>query len=248
MSDVTTEPGHEAVDDVILAAEPEAPDAEVGVADDATEPGSESAPESDAQPEPDPPSELEPEPTPEPEPVERPMTLDELVADLAKPDEDEPSDAADEAAPEQPEPESEFAAEPAAEPAIDAEPEAPEEPIDTPPLLKQLWTRVPFWAVDGVWLTLTAASTIALWNVPSLTYQDGALYALLVLGGAALAVIGLAAGLAVWLVARSRSVDHERAGLGLTIWTRALAWTAAGVAQWWIGLLILSLHHHGVIG
>jgi hypothetical protein len=69
-----------------------------------------------------------------------------------------------------------------------------------------------------------------------------------VLGGAALAFIGLVTGLVVWLMARSRAGEDERGGLGLKIWTRALAWTAGGVALWWIGLLLLDLHHAGVIG
>jgi hypothetical protein len=252
MSDVTTEPEYEAVDDAVRTAEPEALEAVAEMAE-AGGSGSEGGAEPEPAPEPGPEPEWSPEPEPEPaaepagesepEPIEQPMTLDELVADLAKPEEESPAEAAV-AIPEQPEAEPEPAAEPAGEP----EPETAEEPGAAQPLLKRLWTNAPFWAVDGVWLTLTVAATIALWNVPSLTYQDGALYALLVLGGAALSVIGLVAGLVIWLVARTRSLADERVGLALTIWTRALSWTAAGVAQWWVGLLLLSLHHQGVIG
>jgi hypothetical protein len=198
------------------------------------------------QTEPEPETEAEPEPEPEPaveldpKPEAVPLTLDELVADLAESEAvEEPAalaPTADEAVVEEPEHET-----PAAE-------EAVEETAGPKPLLRRWWTQVPFWVVDAVWVVLTVGAVVSLWRAPAATLTDGIAYTVLVLGGAALAFIGLVTGLVVWLVARSRAGEDERGGLGLTIWTRALAWTAGGVALWWIGLLVLDLHHAGVIG
>lgn len=229
------------------ANEPETdPAADVELLEKAAEAGEESAPASDVEvvPAPAPDSDSEPDSAPEPEPEreEPALTLDELVADLAE------SEAVAETAVIAPEVD-EAAAEPteaATETAASAG--VPDVQAEPKPLLRRLWTQAPFWAVDAVWAILTLAAVIALWRAPSATFADGIAYGLLVLGGAALAFIGLVTGLVVWLVARSRAGDDERAGLGLAIWTRALAWTAGGVALWWVGLLVLDLHHAGVIG
>lgn len=226
MSDTASEPEIEAAEGV------EIPDTAV-----ASEPEAESAAE--AEPETEPVADAAPEPEPQPE---LPFTLDELVADLASsgPGDEANADAARAAEDESP---SMTAAEEAVETAEqEVEPAAPK------PLLRRVWTRAPFWAVDAAWAILTLAAVIALWRAPAATFADGIAYGVLVLGGAALAFIGLMTGLIVWLVARSRAGQDERVGLGLAIWTRALIWTAGGVALWWVGLLVLDLHHSGVIG
>ena len=224
MSDTASEPEIEAAEGV------EIPDTAV-----ASEPEAESAAE--AEPETEPVAGAAPEPQPE-----LPFTLDELVADLASsgPGDEANADAARAAEDESP---SMTAAEESVEAAEqEVEPAAPK------PLLRRVWTRAPFWAVDAAWAILTLAAVIALWRAPAATFADGIAYGVLVLGGAALAFIGLMTGLIVWLVARSRAAQDERVGLGLAIWTRALIWTAGGVALWWVGLLVLDLHHSGVIG
>jgi hypothetical protein len=224
MSDTASEPEIEAAEGV------EIPDTAV-----ASEPEAESAAE--AEPETEPVAGAAPEPQPE-----LPFTLDELVADLASsgPGDEANADAARAAEDESP---SMTAAEEAVETAEqEVEPAAPK------PLLRRVWTRAPFWAVDAAWAILTLAAVIALWRAPAATFADGIAYGVLVLGGAALAFIGLMTGLIVWLIARSRAGQDERVGLGLAIWTRALIWTAGGVALWWVGLLVLDLHHSGVIG
>ena len=226
MSDTASEPEIEAAEGV------EIPDTAV-----ASEREAESAAE--AEPETEPVADAAPEPEPQPE---LPFTLDELVADLASsgPGDEANADAARAAEDESP---SMTAAEEAVETAEqEVEPAAPK------PLLRRVWTRAPFWAVDAAWAILTLAAVIALWRAPAATFADGIAYGVLVLGGAALAFIGLMTGLIVWLVARSRAGQDERVGLGLAIWTRALIWTAGGVALWWVGLLVLDLHHSGVIG
>ena len=226
MSDTASEPEIEAAEGV------EIPDTAV-----ASEPEAESAAE--AEPETEPVADAAPEPEPQPE---LPFTLDELVADLASsgPGDEANADAARAAEDESP---SMTAAEEAVETAEqEVEPAAPK------PLLRRVWTRAPFWAVDAAWAILTLAAVIALWRAPAATFADGIAYGVLVLGGAALAFIGLMTSLIVWLVARSRAGQDERVGLGLAIWTRALIWTAGGVALWWVGLLVLDLHHSGVIG
>ncbi|HEY5277537.1 MAG TPA: hypothetical protein VIK38_13590 [Coriobacteriia bacterium] len=226
MSDTASEPEIEAAEGV------EIPDTAV-----ASEPEAESAAE--AEPETEPVADAAPEPEPQPE---LPFTLDELVADLASsgPGDEANADAARAAEDESP---SMTAAEESVEAAEqEVEPAAPK------PLLRRVWTRAPFWAVDAAWAILTLAAVIALWRAPAATFADGIAYGVLVLGGAALAFIGLMTSLIVWLVARSRAGQDERVGLGLAIWTRALIWTAGGVALWWVGLLVLDLHHSGVIG
>ena len=209
-----------------------------------TEPEPETEAEPEEEPEEEPELEAEPEPEPaaepDPDPKPVPLTLDELVADLAESEAvEEPAalaPTADETALEEPEQETPAAEEPV------------ENTVGPRPLLRRWWTRVPFWVVDAVWVVLTVGAVVSLWRAPAATLTDGIAYTVLVLGGAALAFIGLVTGLVVWLVARSRAGEDERGGLGLTIWTRALAWTAGGVALWWIGLLVLDLHHAGVIG
>ena len=240
MSDAANEPGIEPAEDV------EIPDDVVE-----TEPVTQAEPETEAGPETEtePDGETEPEPEAEPAPESHaaaeatPLTLDELVADLAHSEAGEETTA-----------ETVMVDEPPAAPVEEAEEtvedavEGDTEPAPPQPLLRRFWTRVPFWAVDSAWAILTLAATIALWRAPAATFADGIAYAILVVGGAALAFVGLVTGLVVWLVARSRADEDERVGLGLAIWTRALTWTAAGVAMWWIGLLVLDLHHAGVIG
>lgn len=271
MDDTATAPEHgtagdaEPVEGAAVLDEDAGSEAEPETADELeAAPEPEPAPEPETEPETEPESAPEPEPAPEPAPapevVEVPLTLDELVADIASSDAGEAAEEADaeENASEgeaesvsevEAEVEAAAAAEGAAAleaTATEATPviEAPEGPA---PLLRRLWTRVPFWTLDAVWLSLTVAVTVILWRAPAATFADGLPYAILVLGGAALAFTGLVTGLVVWLVARRRAGEDERAGLGLALWTRALAWTAGGVALWWVGLLVLDLHHAGLI-
>lgn len=236
MSDTASEPEIEAAEgveipDTAVASEPAA----VAV----PEPG----PEREPEPEPEPRPEAEPRPQSEAEAEpEPPLTLDELVAELAGSETAEEADAEAAQAAEGEEPSMTAAEEPVETVEEEVEPAAPK------PLLRRVWTKAPFWAVDAAWAILTLAAVIALWRAPAATFADGIAYGVLVLGGAALAFIGLVTGLVVWLVARSRAGQDERVGLGLAIWTRALIWTAGGVALWWVGLLVLDLHHAGVIG
>jgi len=193
----------------------------------------------------------------EPLPV-TPLTLDEMVAELAAPIavlEAEAAEAAPEADLEAPAPEALAVAEAVAE--GDAERSAPEleEPdtSDTVPetpkaIVDRLWTRAPFWVVGGAFVVLVGTCVYLLWPLATGTFTAHPLYALFVQGGAALVLIGLVTGLVVWLSARSRAQDDEKPGLAMRLWLRALAWTAGGVAIWWIGLALLDLRHAGLLG
>jgi hypothetical protein len=116
-----------------------------------------------------------------------------------------------------------------------------------PPLVRRTWTRVPMWVAAAVSFVFVGAMVYLLWpaaagGITSLLY-----YRLLVFGGAGLVLVDLVTGCVVWLVARSRAEDDDRAGLAGTLWMRALMWTAVGVGFWWIGFLLLDLRHSGVL-
>jgi len=236
------------------------------------------APEPEPEPGPEPGPEAQPELFPEdvPAPAEAPTesepaaepTLDEMVASLAGEavaDGETPAETSSDAAGETVLPETETPATPesaeeaavADEPAADAataaaaasEDDSAAEILAEPvPFLLQMRWRVPFWVVFGLFAAFVAALVYLLWPASAGEFVALPLYGVLVIGGASLVVIGLVTGLAVWLAARSRATDDEKAGLGRTLWARALGWTAGGVALWWVGILALDLHRAGVLG
>jgi hypothetical protein len=184
--------------------------------------------------------------SPDDEPQSSP-TLDELVADLAEPD----------------------VSEEAGEPTVSneeagAEPEEPAESSDEEaegresfeasfaeptirPVAARLWVRVPFWVLGAAWAGFVGALTYLLWPVSTAAFVTHPLYRYLVYGGAGLVGLGFALGLIVWVVALIRAGRGARAGIARAVWTRALGWTAGGVALWWIGLTLLDLHRAGII-
>jgi hypothetical protein len=181
------------------------------------------------------------------------LTLDEMVAELTAP-----------AEPVSPSAEPAEAPEPVEEPAEGAEalpaPQAVPPSTVTPgpdetlapaevvrPVADRLWTRIPFWVLGLVWAGLVGASAYALWPTSAEAFILSPLYPVFIFGAAALVAVGVVLGLIVWLTARSRAGEYGTAGVGRRIWTRALGWTAGGVALWWIALIVLDLHRTGVI-
>lgn len=261
----------ESVADDDARQEPSEP-VETHVATESDEPQAERETETEPETAPQP----DPEPDAEP-PVESvPATLDEMVASIAA-DSGSTEPAADEVAQDSeaaPEPEAETApeadviAEASTESVAEAEPEpgsdAPEEaaselaavaeaepepePAEPKPLPYQLWTRLPLWLEFGAFVVFAGMIAYLLWSVPREALTTLPLYAALVFGGVVFVLIDLVTGLAIWLSARGRATDDEKAGLGRIIWTRALVWTAASVAVWWVAFLALDLHRIGVIG
>jgi hypothetical protein len=233
-----------------------------------TEPDPTAGAETVVEPESQPESALELNEITEPEPMAgnaagsaTQPTLDDLIADLAV--EGAPADveqdaeraegdaSATPAASETdaaPEIEAGAAPEPVAPMAQVAVPKATEAPVEAGPMLERLWTHVPFWVIGGAWLVLTASMTALLWNATPGGVTGGIPYAALVFGGGVFVLIDLVAGLVISQMVRSRTAPGERSGLALAIWNRALLWTAGGVLLWWIGLLLLDLHHVAGIG
>jgi hypothetical protein len=271
MDDVTTTSDESPVED----AQPTEPMTTLDPIDGAlslsgSEPGPGAEPETVAEPEPEPALELSEAPGSESAAVAAGSgaqpSLDDLIADLAvegEPADGEAGTAEDGAglaegdasdAPTRIEAEEARASEPQTAPvpvapvAPTASPIAADPAAEAGPMLERLWTHVPFWVIAGAWVVLTAAMTALLWNASAGGMSTGIPYAVLVLGGGALVVIGLVAGLVISLLVRGRTVPGERAGLFLAVWNRALLWTAGGVLVWWIGLLLLDLHHVAGIG
>jgi len=111
------------------------------------------------------------------------------------------------------------------------------------PVEVELWTRLPFWILGVVWVLFVGALAFLLWPRSAGGLQDAPLYGLLVFGGAALVVIGLAAGLFIWSRARSRAELSDRPIVSRVVLLRVLGWTAGGVALWVITMVVLSLHY-----
>jgi len=131
--------------------------------------------------------------------------------------------------------------------APEAEP-APAAPASELPVTKRAWSHAPFFVLGAAWIGFVAALTVLLWDSAAVSIVGSPLYPYFVFGGVALVLIGFVTGLTVWLLARGRVSDDERAGVAGAIWLRAVAWTAGGVALWWVGLILLDLHRAGVIG
>ena len=108
-------------------------------------------------------------------------------------------------------------------------------------------TRVPFWVYGGVWVVFAGAMTYLLWPVSAGLFTGSSRYAIFVLGGAGLTVIGLFVGLAAWLTGRSGASTEEKQGLTQAILLRTAGWMTVGVVLWWIALIALDLHRTGVI-
>jgi hypothetical protein len=220
----------------------------------------------DAEPEtgPDAAPEVEPEAVVAPEPVAEPMaeessveeaatpTLDEMVAELAGSETtaahaEEPAAATAQEVSEEPEE--------VAEPAVDeGEPDgeaaAPlsSVPQTAPgPIGERMWTRAPFWVAFGLFPVFTGVFAYLLWPAAAGALTMSPLYPSFVLGGAGLVLVSLVTGLVVGLTARAKAGHDGRVGLARAIWWRTFVWTAAGVAVWWIGMVLLDLHHAGVI-
>ena len=210
------------------------------------------------------------EPEPAPAPATESLTLDDMVAEIAQSQGDEPapdvetvgSEAAESEGAEPREAESEAteteaaageAAEAGGESAEEgaAEPseELAEEEAGTAPALarQRMQTRIPFWAYGGVWVVFVGVMTYLIWPSTVTRFTDQPLYAYFVLGGAALAVIGLLVGLFAWFAGRSGASAAGRQGLTQAILLRTAGWMAVGVALWWIALMSLDLHRTGVI-
>lgn len=182
-----------------------------------------------------------PEPTPAPEEADAGEDADaasvatvpdaaEVGADSAPADESEPATGS--------------APEPAA--AVPAVGAVAVEPA-TAPVERRAWTRAPFFVLGAAWLGAVGAIVALMWDGVSSSVAASPLYPFLVFGGAALVLLGFVTGLVVWLLARGRVREDERAGVARAIWLRAVAWTAGGVAIWWVGLIALDLHRAGVI-
>jgi hypothetical protein len=121
-------------------------------------------------------------------------------------------------------------------------------PVVPVPYAFRLRLRVPFWIEFAVFVAFVAAMVYLLWPASTGPFVTLPLYAVFVFGGAALVAVDLVTALVVWLSARSGATDDEKVGLGRTLWMRALAWTAGGVALWWIGIALLELHRTGLLG
>lgn len=119
------------------------------------------------------------------------------------------------------------------------------ETVDTPqaplPVLARTWTRAPFFVLGAAWVGFVSALTYLLLTTAPGSPVESPYYPYAVFGGAVLTLLGFVTGLVVWLLARGRTADDEPAPVGRTVWLRALGTTAAGVALWWIGLLVLDL-------
>ena len=225
-------------------------------------------PEPVAHDEPSTPPELALEPEPESEPAAQNLTLDDMVAEITQsqgteaglvPETAEGEDVGEgtgaegaESGAAGTEAAAEEAAEGAGEQGQESAPEPSEEAAEGEAAVsglarQSLRTRLPFWIYGGVWIIFLGVMTYLIWPASVTTFTDSPLYAYLVLGGAALTVVGLFVGLFTWLGGRSGRSAEERQGLTQAITLRSAGWMAVGVALWWIVLMCLDLHRTGVI-
>jgi hypothetical protein len=178
----------------------------------------------------------EPEPAEEDAPVERKLTLDELVAEMAG-----GSAAVTDGSPP-------VASAPVVAEGVDTlENTMPDTFADAVPVEAQLWKRLPFWVLGATWVVSVGVMTYLLWPMAKAGLAGNQLYGILVFGGAALVVGGLVVGLVVWFRARSQADHSDRGIVGRAVLLRALGWTAMGVALWVVSMIVLSLHSLDVI-
>lgn len=118
---------------------------------------------------------------------------------------------------------------------------------DGVPLEGEMWTRLPFWILGGVWALAVLVLTYLLWPTAKVGLGGAPLYGALVYGGAALAVLSLAVGATIWSRARSLSTTGERPIVSRIIMMRALTWTASGVGLWVVSMIVLSFHSLAII-
>lgn len=118
---------------------------------------------------------------------------------------------------------------------------------DAKPIETETWTRLPFWTIGGLWTLFVGVLTFLLWPDAPAGLQNAPLYEVLVFGGAAMVVGGLAVGLMVWSRARARVDVADRAIVSRVVMLRVLGWTASGVALWVVSMVVLSLRHLDVI-
>jgi hypothetical protein len=177
-----------------------------------------------------------PEPAEEDAPVERKLTLDELVAEMAG-----GSAAVTDGSPP-------VASAPVMAERVDTlENAMPDTFADALPVEAQLWKRLPFWVLGATWVVSVGVMTYLLWPMAKAGLADNQLYGILVFGGAALVAGGLVVGLVVWFRARSQADHSDRGIVGRAVLLRALGWTAVGVALWVVSMIVLSLHSLDVI-
>jgi hypothetical protein len=201
------------------------------------------------------------EPAQEPEAVATDLTLDDMVAEIvqsqggeATPEgEPAPEGAAAEA------PEGEAAEGPEggevegaeavpAEGAAEPSAEVSEEGLVVTGLARdRMSTRIPFWGYGGVWVVFVGVMTYLLWPASVRTFTGSQFYAVFVLGGGALTVVGLFVGLLTWFFGRSGASKAQRQGLIQAIMMRSAGWMAIGVILWWVALIALDLNRTGVI-
>ena len=187
-------------------------------------------------PVPEPEAAEEPEPAGEGAPVERKLTLDELVAEMAG-----GSAAVTGGSPP-------VASAPVMAERVDTlENAMPDTFADALPVEAQLWKRLPFWVLGATWVVSVGVMTYLLWPMAKAGLADNQLYGILVFGGAALVAGGLVVGLVVWFRARSQADQSDRGIVGRAVLLRALGWTAMGVALWVVSMIVLSLHSLDVI-
>lgn len=124
------------------------------------------------------------------------------------------------------------------------------ETVDTPQpppaVTARPWTTIPFFVLGAGWLGFTGPLTYLLWTTAPGAPVASPYYGIFILGGTVLTLLGFMTGLTVWLLARARAGEDE-VGVGRTIWWRAVGTTAAGVALWWIALLVLDMHRAGLL-
>jgi hypothetical protein len=105
---------------------------------------------------------------------------------------------------------------------------------------------LPFFIYAGIWLVFAVAMVLVLRDAAVAGSLDAAAaYPVFILIGAILTLAGPVLALAIWLVKRSRSSAEERRGLFAVAMLRGALATFAGVAMWWIALVVLNYFKTG---